>query len=347
MSNRPHSVDHHLPAGHPAIPAAQTGVLLINLGTPEATDYFSMRRYLREFLSDRRVIEVSPLIWQPILNGIILTFRPGKSGKAYQAIWDQETNESPLRRITRQQAEGLQQHLSQQGVRVEWAMRYGVPSIAEKLEAMRAAGCRKILLMALYPQYSATTTATAYDHSFRALMKMRWQPAIRTASPYHDHPAYIAALADSVRAHIASLPEEPEVVLASYHGLPQKYFDKGDPYHCHCHKTTRLLRTALGWDEARLRTTFQSRFGPQQWLQPYTDHTVAELAQKGIKHLSIITPGFAADCVETLEEIAQEVRDEFLAHGGTQFSFIPCLNDSDSGLRMLETLVQQELAGWV
>lgn len=346
MSNRERSEKYQLPSGHPGVPAARTGVLLINLGTPEGTDYFSMRRYLGEFLSDPRVIEVPKLIWQPVLNGIILTFRPRKSGKAYRAIWDRETNESPLRRLTRQQADKLQQKLAPQGIMVDWAMRYGVPSIGDKLAEMQAKGCRRILLMALYPQYSATTTATAYDHSFRALMKMRWQPAIRTAGPYHDHPAYIQALAQSVTNHITTLPEEPEIVLASYHGLPQKYFDKGDPYHCHCHKTTRLLRQALGWPEEKLRTTFQSRFGPQQWLQPYTDVTVDALIQQGIRRITVISPGFAADCVETLEEINQELRHRFLSAGGKQFSMVPCLNDSPGGIAMLETLVRQELSGW-
>ena len=339
---------HVLPAGHPPVAAPKIGVLLMNLGTPEATDYFSMRRYLGEFLSDRRVIEVNPILWQLVLNGIILTFRPRKSGAAYRAIWDKETNESPLRRITRQQSDQLKSRFADQDqVVIDWAMRYGVPSVRDKLAALKEQGCQRILLLALYPQYSATTTATAYDQSFRALMKMRWQPAVRTAPPYHDHPAYIDALAQSLTDHLATLPQEPEVVLASYHGLPKKYFDKGDPYHCHCYKTTRLLREKLGWDEGRLRTTFQSRFGPQEWLKPYTDHTVEELARQGIKRLSIITPGFSSDCVETLEEIDQEVRHIFENLGGEQFSTVPCLNDSAPGMAMIETLVRQELAGWL
>ena len=336
-----------LPAGHPLVKTPKIGVLLMNLGTPEATDYFSMRRYLGEFLSDRRVIEVNPILWQVVLNAIILTFRPCKSGKNYQAIWDTETNESPLRRITRQQNDAVKARFADQGVVVDWAMRYGVPTIAEKLALLKEHGCQKILLMALYQQYSATTTATAYDQCFRALMKMRWQPAIRTASAYHDHPAYIDALAQSLTDHLATLPEQPEMVLASYHGLPQKYLMKGDPYHCHCHKTTRLLREKLGWPEERLKTTFQSRFGPQQWLQPYTDKTVEALARDGVKRLTIISPGFSSDCVETLEEINQEVRHIFTEAGGTHFSMVPCLNDSDVSINMIEKLVREEAAGWI
>ncbi len=338
-----------LPADHPVIPAPKTGLLLINLGTPDGTDYWSMRRYLSEFLSDPRVIEVSPWLWQPILQGIILTIRPSKSGAAYREIWDKERDESPLRTITRAQAEGMAARLSAKhpGLLVDWAMRYGNPSIASRLQAMTEQGCTRILLFALYPQYSAATNATAYDKAFVALRAMRWQPAVRTAPAYHDEPVYIDALARSVEAHLAGLDWEPDVVVASFHGLPKRYFLSGDPYHCHCAKTTRLLRERLGWPEDKLRLTFQSRFGREEWLKPYTDETVAELAKSGIKRMAILTPGLAADCVETLEEIAIGVRETFEEHGGEQFSFIPCLNATDAGLDVIETIALRELQGWI
>jgi protoporphyrin/coproporphyrin ferrochelatase len=345
----PHPGLEHAPANHPAVRYGRIGVLIVNLGTPDATDYWSMRRYLSEFLSDRRVIEVNPLIWQPVLNLVILSRRPQKSGKAYQSVWNKELNESPLRTYTRAQGDKLAQALAPLGpkVQVDWAMRYGNPSIESRLKLMQAAGCERILVFPLYPQYAAATTATVNDKTFQALAKMRWQPALRTVPPYHDDPVYIDALAGSIRTHLAGLTWQPEVVLASFHGIPKSYFDKGDPYHCHCMKTTRLLREALGWDKGLLRPTFQSRFGPQDWLQPYTDKTVEALAKSGVKRIAVVTPGFASDCLETIEEIAVENAEIFTHNGGEQFTHIPCLNDSAQGMRVLEAVVRRELMGWI
>lgn len=334
-----------LPADHPAIAAERIGVLLIALGTPEATSYWPMRRYLGEFLSDKRVIDYPSWFWQPLLQTIILTTRPSRSGRAYASIWDQETDESPLRRITREQAEALQARFGEDVI-VDYGMRYGVPSIADKLEGLRAQGCRRVLLFALYPQYSAATTATAYDQSFRALMTMRWQPTIRTAPAYHDHPDYIEALAASVREGYAKLDFEPDVLVTSFHGLPQRYLTAGDPYHCHCHKTARLLREALGWPAEKLRIGFQSRFGPEKWLEPAVDDLLEQLAHEGVKKVAIISPGFSADCVETLEELAIEGREEFLAAGGDAFAYIPCLNAEPKGIDLLQAIVERELSGW-
>ena len=337
-----------LPPGHPPVNFGRIGVLMVNLGTPDATDYWSMRRYLKEFLSDRRVIEVPRAIWWPLLNLVILTTRPKRSGHAYQSIWNKERNESPLRTITRAQAEKLAPRFADdRRIVVDWAMRYGTPSIPERLEALQKAGCERILLMPLYPQYAASTTATVNDKAFDALKAMRWQPALRTLPPYHDDPVYIDALATSITQSIEKLDFEPEMVLASFHGLPKEYLDKGDPYHCHCHKTARLLRKRLGWSEDRLKLTFQSRFGRAEWLQPYTDETVEGLAKSGIKRLAIVSPGFAADCVETLEEIAMQNGDIFREHGGEQFAALPCLNDSPEGMALLEPLARRELMGWV
>ena len=338
-----------LPEKHPEVLYGRVGVLVINLGTPDGTDYWSMRRYLKEFLSDRRVIETNRLLWWPLLNGIILTTRPGKSGEAYDSIWNGELDESPLRTITRSQSEKLAGALGARlpNVIVDWAMRYGQPSIADRLQGLKDRGCDRILLFALYPQYSAATSATVFDKAFDALKRMRWQPAIRTNPPYHDTPAYIDAVAKSLQANLVELDWEPDAVIASYHGLPKEYFSKGDPYHCHCHKTTRLLREALGWDQDRLKLTFQSRFGRAEWLQPYTDRTVEALARGGVRNLAVITPGFASDCVETLEEIAMEVGEIFHENGGENFAAIPCLNDSDVSIGMLDTLLSRELQGWV
>jgi ferrochelatase len=335
------------PAGHPLVRAGRIGVLLVNLGTPDGTGYWPMRRYLSEFLSDRRVIEWSPALWQPILQGIVLSVRPKKSGKLYEAIWNRERDESPLRTFTRAQGEKLAAELAQEEVMVDWAMRYGNPSIGERMAALKAAGCERILVFPLYPQYSATTTATVNDKAFEALAAMRWQPALRTVPPYHDEPVYIDALADSVEAHLATLDFEPEVVLASYHGIPKAYFDKGDPYYCHCQKTSRLVAERLGWREGRLITTFQSRFGPGDWLQPYTDKTVERLAAEGVKRIAVINPGFVSDCLETLEEIAVLNAKIFREHGGERFSHIPCLNDSPAGMRVITTVVLRELQGWI
>ncbi len=336
-----------LPAGHPTVAFGRVGVLLVNLGSPAGTDSRSVRRYLREFLSDRRVIEVARPVWWVILNLFILTTRPKKSGHAYAAIWNNERNEGPLVTITRSQAEKLGDVLADDGVVVDWAMRYGVPAIAERLAALKEKGCERILVAPLYPQYAAATTATANDAAFAALRTMRWQPAIRTLPPYYDDPAYIAALAASLETALGGLAFEPEVVLASYHGLPRASLDKGDPYHCHCQKTTRLLREKLGWPKERLRTVFQSRFGRAEWLQPYTDATIAELARAGTKRLAVITPGFSADCLETLEEIAIRGGETFRANGGAEFAAVSCLNDSVEGMGLIATLVGRELAGWL
>ena len=335
-------------ADHPTVASGRVGVLLVNLGTPDATDYWSVRRYLKEFLSDRRVIEVPRAIWWPILNGIILTFRPSKSGAAYRSIWNNELDESPLRTITRAQAERLSVGFDGDGpVIVDWAMRYGQPSIGDRLEALLDAGCDRVLLAPLYPQYSASTTATVVDKAFEKLANMRWQPAIRTLPPYYDNEAYIEAVARSLEFGLSALDFEPELVLVSFHGTPRAYLEKGDPYYCHCVKTGRLLRERLGWPDTRLRTTFQSRFGNAEWLKSYTIDTVVELAKSGVKRIAVITPGFAADCLETLEEIAGESAHAFTQHGGERFAAIPCLNDSDLGMTMLEDLVRNELKGWL
>ena len=337
-----------LPAGHPPVPGKKIGVLLVNLGTPDGTDFKPMWRYLREFLSDKRVIELPRAIWYPILYGIVLTARPKKSGANYARIWNQERNESPLRTFTRSQGEKLAEALADlPHVVVEWGMRYGNPSTESAVRRLTEQGCDRILALPLYPQYSATTTATANDQLFRALMKLRHAPAVRSVPPYYDEPAYIDALAVSLEKSLAALPFKPELVIASYHGIPKPYFEKGDPYHCHCQKTTRLLRERLGWTGKQLMTTFQSRFGAQEWLQPYTDKTVEQLAKDGVKSIAVINPGFSVDCIETLDEIGREVREEFLHAGGEQFAHIPCLNDSAEGMAVIETLVRRELQGWV
>ncbi len=336
-----------LPDGHPRVAVGKTAVLLVNLGTPDATTYGAMRRYLSQFLSDKRVIEYPMWLWQPLLQGIILTVRPSKSGAAYKSIWNTERDESPLRTFTRAQAEGLADRMGRDGVVVDWAMRYGQPSIPERLQALQDQGCDRILVAPLYPQYSATTTATVVDEVSRYLLKSRWQPAIRTLPAFHDHPAYIDAIADGISDRIGQLDWEPEVVLLSFHGLPQSYFKKGDPYHCHCHKTARLVRERLGWSAERMRCTFQSRFGPAEWLQPYTDKTLEELAASGVKRVAVATPGFVSDCVETLEEMAIEGAETFLEAGGEAFDAIPCLNATDGAIAMLETLARQELGGWI
>lgn len=336
-----------LPRDHPQVSAGRVGVLLVNLGTPEGTSYWPMRHYLSEFLSDRRVIETPRWLWQPLLQGVILTTRPSKSGRLYESIWNRERNESPLRTFTRSQAEKLAAELAAEGVVVDWAMRYGVPTIADRLQALQKAGCERVVVFPLYPQYSATTTATVNDKTFDVLKEMRWQPALRTVPPYHDEPVYIEALAESVERHLAELDFEPEKVIASYHGVPLSYFHKGDPYYCHCQKTSRLLAERLGWREGRLLTTFQSRFGREEWLQPYTDKTVEKLAREGVKRVAVLNPGFVSDCLETLEEIAVQNREIFVHHGGERFSHIPCLNDSPLGMRVLTAVVLRELQGWI
>ncbi len=342
-SAEPSSATH----AHPAIEHGRIGVLLMNLGTPDATGYWPIRRYLKEFLSDRRVIEVNPVVWWFILNGIVLTKRPFSSGEAYRLIWNKDRNESPLRTITRSQSEKIAALLSKNpSIETDWAMRYGTPSIASRLEALQKSGCGRILLFPLYPQYAAATTATACDKAFDALKTMRRQPAIRVVPPYYDDPAYIGALAASTRESLAALDFEPEIVLASFHGLPKAYFEKGDPYYCHCAKTARLLREALGWPEQRLILTFQSRFGRAEWLKPYTAETIEALAKSGVKRLAVVTPGFAADCIETLEEMAIRGRETFLENGGEKYAALPCLNDSPAHTAALSEIIRRELSGW-
>jgi ferrochelatase len=332
---------------HPPVKFGKVGVLLVNLGTPDGTDKTSMRRYLKEFLMDRRVIEWSPFFWYPILFGIVLNTRPAKVGKAYETIWNKDLNESYLRTYTRNQAERMAKSFADlPNVRVDWAMRYGQPSIRSKMEELQKDGCEKILVFPLYPQYAAATTATVNDEAFKALLKMRWQPALRTVPPYHDDPVYIDALASSITRHLATLDWEPEVVLASFHGIPQSYSDKGDPYYDQCQTTAQLLRERLGWPKEKLQLTFQSRFGPEEWLQPYTDKTVEKLAQEGTKRIAVINPGFVSDCLETLEEIAEQAAESFHHNGGEKFTHIPCLNDSPGGMRVLEVVARRELMGW-
>ena len=329
------------PPDHPAIPPCKVGVLLINLGTPDGPDARSVRRYLGEFLSDRRVVEIPAIAWQPILRGIVLTTRPKKSAHAYAQVWRDDG--SPLAAITRAQAERLKDAWGP-GVLVDWAMRYGNPSIGSRLQAMRDAGCERILLAPLYPQYCAATTATANDKAFAYLAGLRWQPAIRTLPPYHDDPAYIAALKDSVESSLANLDFTPDAIVASFHGMPRRTLALGDPYHCHCQKTARLLSEAMGRE---LVVAFQSRFGPAKWLGPATDETLAELAGKGVRKVAIFAPGFSADCLETLEELAIRGKETFLTAGGTDFAYLPCLNDEDGGVEMLRSILTRELEGWV
>jgi len=335
-----------LPPDHPPVVKPKIGVLLLNLGTPDATDYWSVRRYLSEFLSDRRVIESPPAIWQPILQGIILSVRPQKSGANYERIWDKQAGDSPLRVITKRQTADLQRRLGS-AVIVDYAMRYGNPSTQSRLEALKQAGCTRILLAPLYPQYSATTTATANDKAFDALKKLRWQPAIRTLPAYFEEPSYIAALAQSIDEGVKALSFTPDVIITSYHGMPQLYLERGDPYHCQCLKTTRLVREHLGWPKDRLMVTFQSRFGPTKWLQPYTDKTLMALPAQGKKKVAILAPAFSVDCIETLEEIAMTGKEEFEHAGGEEYAYIPCLNDSVGGMAMLETVIRKELSGWL
>jgi ferrochelatase len=335
----------NLPPDHPAVPPRRIGVLLVNLGTPDAPEPGAVRRYLAEFLSDRRVVEIPQLVWQPILHGIILRTRPKKSAHAYRQVWREDG--SPLAAITREQAGALAGAFGPD-VLVDHAMRYGQPAIANRLQALKDQGCDRILLAPLYPQYCAATTATASDAAFAALAAMRWQPALRTLPPYYDDPDYIAALKASVEASLAALDFAPDAVIASFHGMPERTLHLGDPYHCHCRKTARLLGEALeetlGGGE--LITTFQSRFGRARWLEPATDTTLAALPAKGIRRIAIVAPGFSADCLETLEELAIRGRDTFLAAGGTDFAYLPCLNAGEAGIEMLKKIVGRELAGW-
>jgi ferrochelatase len=325
------------------------GVLLVNLGTPDATGYWPMRRYLKEFLSDRRVIEENRLKWWFVLNFIILTVRPGRKGRDYDKIWNKDRNESPLKTITRSQSDKLDEIFEKvdKRVRVDWAMRYGNPSIRSRLEALAAQDCERILIVPLYPQYAAATTATVCDEVFRTLRRMRFQPTLRVAAPYYAESVYIDALAASLNATLAKLSFKPEVIIASYHGMPADYVEKGDPYLKQCGDTTTLLRRKLKLDDERLIMTFQSRFGTAEWLKPYTDATVKSLAERGVKNLAIITPGFAADCLETLEEIAMENAAIFRQAGGENFAAMPCLNDSPGGMAVIRDIVTRELKGWI
>ncbi|MGN3974339.1 ferrochelatase [Tsuneonella sp. SYSU-LHT278] len=333
-----------LPADHPSVMSGRIGVLIVNLGTPDAPDPTSVKRYLGEFLSDRRVVEIPALIWQPILRGIILNTRPRKSAEAYRQVWTDDG--SPLASITRAQAQGLADRLGN-GVIVRHAMRYGRPAIGAELQALMDAGCDRILLAPLYPQYSGATTATVVDKAADKLRTMRWQPSLRTLPPYHDEPAYIDALAGDIGAQLDRLDFAPEVLLLSFHGMPLRTLELGDPYHCHCRKTARLLEEALTRPDLRIVTTFQSRFGRAKWLEPATDAVLLEEAKAGTRRLAVAAPGFSADCLETLEELAIRGHEQFVEAGGTEFAALSCLNAGEIGMTMLETLVRRELAGWV
>ena len=331
-----------LPPDHPPVAFGRVGVLLVNLGTPDAPEAGAVRRYLAEFLSDRRVVELPPVLWQPLLRTVVLTVRPRQTAANYAKVWDRDANDSPLRVITIAQAAALAADLP--GVVVDYAMRYGSPTIPDRLAAMKAAGCERILIAPLYPQYSSATTGTVNDKVFATLMKWRWQPALRTLPPYHDDPLFIAALAETYAAGTADLDWTPDVLLTSFHGMPRSTLDKGDPYHCQCRKTARLLGERIA---TPLRVSFQSRLGRAEWLKPYTDATLAALPGEGVKKLVVMSPGFAADNLETLEEVAMEGRETFLAAGGTHFAYVPCLNASEAGQAALHAIVRRELAGWL
>ncbi|PCD76419.1 ferrochelatase [Pseudothioclava arenosa] len=340
----------HAPADHPPVKPAKIGVLVANLGTPDATDYWSMRRYLNEFLSDKRVIDYPAWKWQPLLQLIILSKRPFTSGANYKTIWNNEANESPLMTITKQQVAKLREAVATRygaEVVVEYCMRYGNPSTFDVVDRMVQQGCEKILFVPLYPQYAGATSATANDQFFRALMKQKRQPAARVAAEYFDRPSYIEALAQSVERVYPTPESRPDVLVASYHGMPRRYLMEGDPYHCQCQKTTRLLRERLGWPEGSIETTFQSVFGTEEWLRPYTVEHVAELAKAGKKNIAVISPAFSADCIETLEEIQGEICEAFEHAGGENFTYIPCLNDDDAHIAALMEVVQENLMGWI
>ena len=326
---------------HPDIKFGKTGILIVNLGTPDSTSWWDIRRYLKEFLSDRRVIEVNPVIWQIVLNLFILTFRPSKTAHAYKKIWKKDTNESPLLFFTRTQAVKLNDKIGNESVIVDFAMRYGNPSIKSRLNELKTNGCEHIIILPLYPQYAAATTATVCDEVYRSLMKMRWQPSLQIVPHYESEPKYIDALVDSIEKKIKEINWKPELIISSYHGIPKSYFDKGDPYQCYCQKTTRLISEKF--HKIEIKTTFQSRFGPQDWLKPYTDKTLEELPKKGIKNLLIICPGFASDCVETLEEINIAGRETFIANGGENFDLIPCLNDSPKHIELFQHLIKKHI----
>ena len=326
---------------HPKVNFGKTGILLVNLGTPDSTSWLDVRKYLKEFLSDRRVIEVNPIIWQIKLNLFILNLRPSKSAHAYKKIWLEETNESPLLYYTRSQAEKLNRTIRREDIIIDFAMRYGNPSIKSKLEAMKDKGCENIIVLPLYPQYAAATTATVCDEVYRCLMTMRWQPSLQIIPHYESETEYISALVKSIKQKIEKIDWKPDLIIASYHGIPKSYFDKGDPYQCYCQKTSRLIKEKFS--EIEIQTTFQSRFGPREWLQPYTDKTLEDLPKKGIKNILVICPGFASDCVETLEEINIQGKESFLENGGKNFDLIPCLNDNSDHIKLFEILVRRYL----
>ena len=326
---------------HPPIKYGKTGVLIINLGTPDSTSWFDIRKYLREFLSDRRVIEVNPIIWQIILNLFILNFRPSKTAKAYKEIWMNDKNMSPLLYYTQRQAEKISSSFSKENMVINFAMRYGNPSINSKIHKLHKMGCENLVILPLYPQYAAATTATVCDEVYRTLMKMRWQPSLKIIPHYESDPLYIDALVNSINKKINEISWKPDLIIASYHGIPKKYFDKGDPYHCYCHKTTRLISEKF--NSIKIKTTFQSRFGPQEWLQPYTDKTLESLPNEGIKNVLTICPGFASDCVETLEEIQIQAKESFLNSGGKNFDMIPCLNDNNDHIILLKSLIERNI----
>ena len=340
----------HAPKDHPKVKPARIGVLLANLGTPDSTDYWSMRKYLSEFLSDKRVVDYSPWLWQPLLQLIILSRRPFKSGEAYKSIWNNEANESPLLTITKDQTAAIRAEMASRfgdQVIVDFCMRYGNPSTESKVRQMVDAGCDRILFFPLYPHYAGATSATANDQFFRALMKEKWQPTVRIVPPYFEDPVYIDALAASVRAGYDKAAVNPDVLVCSYHGLPKRYLMEGDPYHCQCVKTSRLLKERLGWQDSQITTTFQSKFGPEEWLKPYTVEEVARLAEKGVKNIAVIAPAFSADCIETLEEINEEIKESFVHAGGESFTYIPCLNDDPAHITALSGVIAENLKGWV
>ena len=326
---------------HPDVKFGKTGVLIINLGTPDSTNWFDIRKYLKEFLSDRRVIEVNPFIWQIILNLFILTFRPSKTAHAYKQIWMKETNESPLMYFTKNQSVKLREKIGNDKIIVDFAMRYGNPSIKSRLDILKKEGCENLIILPLYPQYAAATTATVCDEVYRSLMKMRWQPSLQIIPHYESEPLYINALINSIEKKIDQISWKPDLIISSYHGIPKSYFKKGDPYHCYCHKTTRLI--VEKFNSIKVKTTFQSRFGPQEWLQPYTDKTLENLPKEGIKNVLTICPGFSSDCVETLEEILIQGKESFINAGGTNFDMVPCLNDNDDHIFLIKSLIENNL----
>ena len=340
----------HAPSDHPVVPKPRVGVLLANLGTPDHYDYWSMRRYLNEFLSDRRVIDYSPWKWQPLLQLVILTKRPFTSGAAYKSIWNEEQNESPLMTITKAQTAAIEAEVRERygdDVIVDFCMRYGNPSTRSRVRRLVEEGCQKILFFPLYPQYAGATSATANDAFFAALAREKWQPASRTVAPYFDRPSYIEALAQSIERAYEATSERPQLLVCSYHGVPVRYLMEGDPYHCQCQKTTRLLKERLGWDDTQIITTFQSRFGPEEWLQPYTVEEVARQAKAGNRNIAVCAPAFSADCIETLEEINEEIRESFEHAGGENFTYIPCLNDDTAHVSALVEVIEENLQGWI